>query len=156
MNTPTLTLAATLLFTSLLLPVAAQPGGRGDGEPLRAALAELTLTAEQQAAIEPLLAEAKALREARRDERPTQRQAHQQAMQELMAQESFDEAAALKLFEQRQQPQAEQQLAMMKLHHQIGRLLTAEQRAALHEQMQQQMTHGRGPKGNGRCATDSE
>ena len=40
MNTPTLTLAATLLFTSLLLPVAAQPGGRGDGEPLRAALAD--------------------------------------------------------------------------------------------------------------------
>ncbi len=156
MNSKTLTLATTLILSSLLLPVAAQPGGRCDGEPLRAALAELTLSAEQQSAIEPLLAEAKALREARRDERPAQRQAHQQAMQQLMEQESFDEAAALKLIEQRQQQQTEQQLAMMKLHHQIGRLLTAEQRSELREQLQQQMPRRHGKSGKGPRAADEE
>lgn len=148
MKIQTLTLATTLLLSGLLLPAMAQPGGRCGGEPLRAALAELTLSAEQQSAITPLLAEAKAARQARRDDKPEQRQAHQQAMQALMEQENFDEAAALKLIEQRQQQQTAQQLTMMKLHHQIGRLLTTEQRAELREQLQEQMPrgHGRGPR----------
>lgn len=145
MNTLTrsLTLAATLLLASTAFAAPGDcnggprhgggPGGGPGGDPWRAVLSELDLSSEQQIAIDKLLDDARDQRLNNREQRRDRREQHHEQMMKLLQQESFDEAAASALLAAEDETRDQQRLAMMKLHHQIGRQLSDKQRELLVE-----------------------
>ena len=141
MNTLTrsLTLAASLLLAGTALAAPGDCDGRGrhgggpGGDPWRAVLSELDLSSEQQAAIDKLLDEARDQRLDSRDQRRDQREQHHEQMMKLLQEDTFDEAAAAALLAEQDKVMNQQQLARMKLHHQIARQLTDAQREQLVE-----------------------
>lgn len=128
-------------------------GGRmGDGPgagPWQAALSELSLTSEQQTAIDKLLAAGRDQRADFRAEMQDDRSERHAAMMKLLNAETFDETAAQALIAEQQKARADQQLAMMKLHHQIAQLLTEEQRTQLVNLLDQQAEMRGGKFGRG-------
>lgn len=154
MNTLTrsLTLAATLLLAGTALAAPGdcnggpRHGGGPGGDPWRAVLSELDLSSEQQAAIDKLLDEARDQRLDNRSQRRDQREQHHEQMMKLLQADTFDEAAATALLAEQDKARDQQRLAMMKLHHQIGRQLNDQQRALLVELLDEWFEE-RGPRG---------
>ena len=154
MNTLTrsLTLAATLLLAGTAFAAPGdcnggpRHGGGPGGDPWRAVLSELDLSSEQQLAIDKLLDDARDQRLDNRDQRRDQRQQHHEQMMKLLQSETFDEAAATALLAEQDKVMNQQQLAMMKLHHQIARQLNDKQRELLVELLDEWF-EDRGPRG---------
>ncbi|MBQ1783259.1 MAG: periplasmic heavy metal sensor [Gammaproteobacteria bacterium] len=154
MNTLTrsLTLAATLLLASTVFAAPGDCNGGSrrangpGGDPWRGVLSELDLSSEQQTAIDKLLDDARDQRLNNREQRRDRREQHHEQMVKLLQQESFDEAAASALLAAEDETRDQQRLAMMKLHHQIGRQLNDKQREQLVALLDEWFEE-RGPRG---------
>ncbi|WP_051333313.1 Spy/CpxP family protein refolding chaperone [Aliagarivorans marinus] len=143
-------ITTAVLALSLVVPSAFAAGGqeRGHG-PAMKVFKQLDLSAEQKQQIRDIMqANRPADREQAKQQRSEMRDAQRAQRLALMDAEQFDSEAAQSLIKQRQARQAERELRMLEIQHQIYQVLDDEQQQKF-QQLQAEGPQRGGKKGRG-------